>query len=300
MILVNIFSTIILPIFVLIGIGFVLDRAFHLDVQTLSKLGFYVFSPAIMLAIILRSDMQTSEMGQIALFTVAHAAVMYLIGMTVFSVRPFASHRTVMAFGSAFFNAGNYGFPLMMLAFGDWAVSAIAIVVAVQSILFFTVGLILFNGGHGGLRKALLTLLKMPTLYAIILAFALRVLHINLPPQIDIPLGYLVDAFIAVALLTLGVQLSTSRLGRNVGPIVAVSLSRLIFSPVVALGLVLLLRLEEPLADVMVVGAGLPVAVNVYLMATEFERDAELASLMVFWTTLLSALSVSILLSLVR
>lgn len=300
MILLSIFSDVVVPIFVLIGIGFVLDRAFHLDVQTLSKIGFYVFSPAIMLAIILRSEMQTGEMAQIALFTVVHAAAMYLIAMAVFSVKPFAPHRTVMAFGSAFFNAGNYGFPLMMLAFGQWAVSAIAIVVAVQSILFFTIGLILFNGGHDGLKKALLTLLKMPTFYAILLAFVLRLFHISLPPQIDIPLGYLVDGFIAVALLTLGVQLSASKLGRNVGPIVAVTLSRLALSPLVALGIVHLLHLQEPLAKVMVVGAGLPVAVNVYLMATEFERDAELASLIVFWTTLLSAVSVSVLLMLVR
>ena len=46
-----------------------------------------------------------------------------------------------------------------------------------------------------------------------------------------------------------------------------------------------------------VISAGLPVAVNVFILSAEYRRDEELASQMVFWTTILSAITLSVLLA---
>ncbi len=40
----TIFYTVALPVFVLIGIGALVDRTVHLDLETMSKLNFYVTS----------------------------------------------------------------------------------------------------------------------------------------------------------------------------------------------------------------------------------------------------------------
>src|SRR4030042_1950364 len=42
----DIIFTIVLPIFTLLGIGFLIDRIFKLDVPTLSRVNFYVLSTA--------------------------------------------------------------------------------------------------------------------------------------------------------------------------------------------------------------------------------------------------------------
>jgi predicted permease len=47
---------------------------------------------------------------------------------------------------------------------------------------------------------------------------------------------------------------------------------------------------------VLIVGAGLPVAVNVFVISREFNRKPEFASRMVFWTTVLSAVTIPLLL----
>ena len=44
----QILYSVILPVFIIIGVGWLLDRKFQLDLPTLSKLNFYVFVPALM------------------------------------------------------------------------------------------------------------------------------------------------------------------------------------------------------------------------------------------------------------
>ncbi len=296
----DIIFNVVLPIFILIGIGMLLDRAFRLDVFTLAKLNFYIFTPAMVFLKILFSDLQAHEVATIALVALTHYLVMCLLSAGVFSLKPFAAQRTVLSFGSVVYNAGNYGFPLMLLAFGERAVSVIAIVLLVQVALLYTIGLLLYGAGYESLPQSLLRLFRMPVVYAIPIAFALRALHLGLPDQLAIPLGHLGDGFVSMALLTLGVQLSRSKVGGSLLPTAAVSVMRLAVSPLVATGLVLLFKPGDELGPVLIVGAGLPVAINVFIMATEFDRDADFASQMVFWTTLFSAGTIPVLLLLVR
>ena len=41
----HIFMNSMIPIFILIGVGFILDKKFKLDLYTLSKLNFYILLP---------------------------------------------------------------------------------------------------------------------------------------------------------------------------------------------------------------------------------------------------------------
>jgi len=43
--------------------------------------------------------------------------------------------------------------------------------------------------------------------------------------------------------------------------------------------------------------SGLPIAVNVYLLSVEYKNEPELASQMVFWTTLVSTFTIPAILS---
>ncbi len=123
-------------------------------------------------------------------------------------------------------------------------------------------------------------------------------LDLQLAEQVRIPLNDLADGLIPIALLTPGVQLSRSRSGRNLVPLGAVGIARLVFSPLLAFGLVLLFGFGAPEFSLLIVAAALPVAVNTFILTAEYGRDAGLASQAVFWTTLASAGTLSLLLSL--
>ena len=109
----SILTTIVLPIFVLIGIGVALDRKFRLDLPTLSKIYFNVFTPALLFVNVYESDIDFADMWRIALFTALHFfAMSSRVSLRCsFGLRSFGK-KTLLTLATAFFNAGNYGLPL--------------------------------------------------------------------------------------------------------------------------------------------------------------------------------------------
>lgn len=294
----EIFFEIILPIFILIGVGVALDRVREIDLPTLSALNFYVFVPALIFIKILEAEIAPRLMLGVGLFAVAHVLALWGLTRITFSWKPLQSNRTVLSLGTMFFNAGNYGIPLTILAFGEEMVSVLAVVLMVQNFLSFTLGIWLLEKERRQTDGVLRRLVGIPVVHAIILALLLKWLDVTLVEQVRVPLGYLADGLIPIALLTLGVQLSRSRSSGNVLPLGILGGLRLVVSPVIAWGLVVVFGFEAPVSTLLIVTAGLPVAVNVYILSAEYNEDADLASQGVFWTTLASAVTVAILLSL--
>jgi predicted permease len=296
-VIIEVFVSIILPIFAVIGVGALMGRLFSLDAGTLSKLNFYVFVPAILLSKILDSDLDPARFGTAVVFVVIHLLLMLAVSLVLFSLGPLKVHRRTLTLGALFYNAGNYGLPLAQLAFGEEALGIMAFVVMVQNLASFTLGLWLVADGRQGWRGALKQSLKAPAIYATLIGLMLNTLGIVLPRPVRIPVDILADGLIPVALLTLGVQLSQVRISSHLGALSALAIARLLLSPLLAAGLAAVGQVLLPetlaVAPVLVVAAGLPVAVNVYILSAEYDREPELASQMVFWTTLVSALTVT-------
>lgn len=293
--MVQILLSVIAPIFFLIGVGVVMDRCFRLDLDTLAKLNFYVFVPALLFVKIIEADISGGATFRIIVFTTLHIFILFGAAYAVFSRRGFRPSRTVLSMSVAFSNCGNYGIPFTMMAFGDAAIGPLAAVIMVQNFLVYTFGIWLHRRETHGAAAVLAGLAKIPVIYAILGAVVVRWLDITLIAQVRQPLGYLADGLIPVALLTLGAQLSRNYAIERPGALSAATLLRLAVSPLLAAALAPLFGFTETTATLMIVLAGMPAAVNVYIIAAEYERDRALASQAIFWTTLLSALTLSVL-----
>ena len=296
----DILFNITLPIFVLVGVGVIFDKAFDVDLRTLTRLLFYVFSPAIVFSTLVESSLSLSELASIGLYEVLHALVMFAVGFGLFSVKPFRDRRTILTMGGVFTNSGNYGFPLMLLAFGDYGLSVVAVVLITQAILLNSFGLLFLLGDSSTVRQSVKEMLKIPVTYALILGLIVRGIGLELPTLISVPLEHFTTGFIALALVTLGVQLNRSEIVGDILPMTGIVGVRLMISPLVSAGLTLLLGFPADLTAVLIVAGGLPAAVNVFILANEFKRNPSFASRMVFWTTLLTAISLPVLLLIVR
>jgi predicted permease len=75
---------------------------------------------------------------------------------------------------------------------------------------------------------------------------------------------------------------------------------RLLLGPLAAWAAAPLFGLDGLAADVLILAAGAPAAINTALLAHEFHADTRLASAAVFYTTLLSAVTVSVVLAILR
>jgi hypothetical protein len=297
----HILFSVILPIFAIAAVGVLFDRLFKPDLETLSKLNFYIFVPALIFIKILDADLTMGEIGMIGVFNLLHLAILFVIAFSLFSLPVFRQHRSVLTLGTMFYNAGNYGFPLIIFAFGDPQLDTIAITLMVLNLLSFSFGIILMEGAHKSIGKILIGLLKIPVIYAIVLALMLRGLHIELLTEIYQPLRYLADGLIPIALLTLGVQLSRSQIKGDIFPVASVTSLRLFVSPGAAALLMPLFGFSSLTQAVLITAAALPVGVNVFIIASRYGgKQAEIASKAVFWSTLLSIVTVSILLAIIK
>jgi len=294
----QIFTTILLPIFFIIGAGILLDRAVKPDLPTLSKLNFYVFVPTVVFVKLVDSELNSALVGMVTGFNILHLLILLGVSWALFGLAPFRCNRPMLTAAALFNNCGNYGLPFAQLAFGDFGVQVMVLILVFQNVASFTLGLWLMGDAHLHWKDRTIEILKTPALIAVAAAMIVKSLHIPLPEAIHFPMVQIGNGLVPIALLTLGVQISQTRWWGEMLPLSVASGVRLIISPLIAIGLGWTWQHLTPLPNpevlpVLICGSALPVAVNVYIVAMQYNRQPELASRIIFWSTLASAVTLT-------
>ncbi len=307
MILFSILRDVCLPLMLLFGIGWFIDRRFSIDLNTLVKLNLYLFVPAFIFVRVSSSTLPGAEGGKVVGLTLCVIGLMAAASWLVTSLRGESSQaRTSLQLSTMFYNSGNWGIPLMALAFGEHGTVLQVFVLMTMNVTTFSVGIFL-AGSHSSLPgtsrwKHFLPMLRQPSLYAIFLALLMRSLGNPLANVAFIwaPLNYLADALVAFALITLGVQLSKTKPPAIGGRLAWALGLRLLGGPVAALGLTWLFGFRGEAAAILIIGAASPTAVNTALLAHEFQADSRFVSAVVFYSTLAAVVVVTLWLALVK
>lgn len=292
-------TNILTPIFFVIAVGFIAQKIFKLNVRTLSKLNLYVFIPAMLITKIYSSNVSPQFFLLLIFYIMIIQAVMLFLGEGISILFKYPrSKRKCFSNSLLFFNSGNYGLPLVDLVFkqNPIAVTAQVFIVVIQNITTNTIGVFQASSGNAGKSQALKNIFTMPSIYTLLLIFIIKFFKLTIPSPILTPLNYLTNGFIAVALLTLGIQLADIKFSFNLKSIALSSVIRLFVSPLLGFGLVTLLGIHGILAQSLILGVSTPTAVNTAIIAKEFDNEPDYASQMVFTSTLLSAFSISIVL----
>jgi predicted permease len=299
----QIFVDVCLPILILIGLGWGLDRLFDFDLKTLVKLNLYLFVPAFILVRLSTSDLAGVIGLKVVAFTVSVILSMGAISWIVCSIRRIPpGERYAMKLSTMIYNCGNWGIPLMTLAFSELGAVVQVFVLATMNLTGFSLGIFLANASSSDRKGWFLPILKQPSPYAILIALILRALDNPLENVIFVwtPLSYLADGLVAFALLTLGVQLAKTRPPAPRGTLGVTLFIRLIGGPLVATGLTWLFGFQGEIAAILIVGAAAPTAVNTALLAHEFKADHRFAAAAVLYSTLFAAVIVTGLLAMLR
>jgi predicted permease len=293
-VLASTFANNLLPILLLSGAGFTLGKLLPVDSRTIGRVVFYIFAPMLVFNLLLQNDIKISEAVTVVLFTAAMILVMGLItfglGRAMRLERPALMAVLIV---TMFGNTGNYGLPLVSFAFGENALRYAGLYFVTTSILFNTVGILIASLGHANFKDALLGLLKVPTVYGVVLAGLINGLDIEMPVALSRTIDLAAGGSIPVMIVLLGIELSRvqwSNSLRGVG--LSVSL-RLLIAPAVALGLGLMLGMQGGAWQAAVTQASMPAAVNTTILATEYKLDSSLVTAIVFIGTLLSPLTLT-------
>jgi len=295
MLFIDILIDIIAPIFILILTGYLFEKRFHFDLDVLSKVLLYLVMPATVITTLTTTSLSAAYIRTTTIFCLAMVAVLFLVSTVV--ARLLGHHKKMgRAFNHTvmFYNSGNFGFPISDLAFPGLGLAVQAIILAIQNVVNFSFGLFMVSAGQYPVKQALIKTLRIPLMYAIVVAGLIRYYDFVIPDVIWLPIQYLSRALIPMALLALGFQLAKTSIRRGIRTSLPSVVLRLLVSPVLAAGLVILLGIREPLAPILIVSTSFPTAINSVLIAMELNNEPEFVANTVFLSTVCSILTVAV------
>jgi len=297
----------LVPIFIIIIIGIIIDRKFHLNVPTLTKINLYVFVPVFIFVNIYTTDFPTDMFKAFAI-VVLIMIFNKLTGALAGRIFGFDKGFTNAFTNSImFYNSGNFGLPLITLVFSsknfvingetpylNYALAIQVIVLMVQNISTNTIGIFNASRASAGFKGAVGKAFKMPALYFATAAFLMKLLPFDLTQLPVWPaLTYIKNGLVPIALLSLGAQLSQTKLSFKNALVYLSAFVRLIAGPFIAFVLVTLFGIDGVMAQVLIISSAVPTAVNTSLISVEFNNHPDFSSQAVMVSTILSAITLT-------
>ena len=291
------------PIFIVALIGYLVGKVVDLEPKTLALSSIYIFTPALVFKSLSTAEIQVTDLLGVGVIMATVFFGLWAVTLGLLRViKVDKTYKSAYLLSSIFPNAGNYGLPVVLFAYGQRGFELGVICQLFGALILNSFGVYIASRGDAdSFKQAIKNLLYMPALYAFVLALGFFLLNIRPPELLLRPISLLGDACIPTELLLLGLQLS--RIGSFISSyklVLSAICIKLIVSPVLAL-LLALVVFGFPLGltgKVLVVVAGTPTAVISNSLAIRFNANPELVSSATMLTTVVSILSMNLIIAL--
>lgn len=281
-------------------IGYIMYKAHIIDktaTERFSKLVLNITMPAQILLTFVENRGVVSNGEVLGVFGISALCFLFYFVMTLVFVRLMRTpqkDRGPYYFMSSFGNVGFMGFPVITSIFGESAMIYAVIYNVVFNLCVYSYGLLWMGGAekqHGFNPKLLLNMPFMSSLVSILLFFT----GIPLPEIVTKSFGYLGDVTTPVAMLILGATIGAMPLKElfDEWRIYLFTAFRLGVLPLTVILIFRLLPVGTPMVrNVMVILSGMPAATNATMLAIEYHGNVQLVSKGIFFTTILSVVTI--------
>jgi predicted permease len=301
-ILLAIFVNNLLPVFLVIAVGFLLGLTLRPNVKAVSRTTFYALTPCLIFSGLTNTPLSGAQAGQVASFaalaTLLTATVAWVIAS---ALRWRGQRRRALVLPVLVINTGNFGLSVVLFALGPDAQARAMIYFVTTAVMAASVG-VAFAAGGGSWGRVLSNLVRIPLLWAAVSAVVVGLLGIQVPDLLMRPIRLLGGGAVPMMLLILGLQLAHSvhSLRSNVGSILLASALRLLVAPVLAIPVAWVTGAEGLTYQACMLEASMPSGVTSTVIALEYDLEPDVVTGTVFFSTLLSALTLAVVISLIR
>ena len=272
---------IILPVLICAGVGYGWARTGRpFDTKVITTLVMNVGTPCLIVATLTGLRLEGADFWLMALAAMLVIALSFALAYLI--TRLAKDDFTTFGPSLGFANAGNLGLPLVMFAFGDAGLALGIAFFTVGAIGQYTVGQFISAG-----RFSFGVILKSPTIYAAVLALTLNTLGVQMPKALHNAFQLLGSFAIPLMLFTLGVSLSSLRVG-DLRKSLFYAVMRIAIGVTVGVVLGEVLGLSDTARGVLLIQSAMPAAVFNYLWAAYYQRDPAAVAGVVFVSTLLA------------
>lgn len=288
----------VLVLFILVAVGFLCGKKGLIDdvaSKKLTDIVLYVVTPCVMLSAFQR-EFSVELVGKIIIAAVCAALIhagSILLAKLIFRDKN-ESRKKVLRFSVIFSNCGFVSLPLQKAILGDEGWFYGSIFVAVFNIFLWTYGLVSMSGDRRQLSVK--KLVFNPGIVGVAVALILFLCRINLPEILSLPVDYLAALNTPLPMLIIGYYLSKANFKAaftDAGIYIAMGV-RMVLIPLIALGLMLLFRIDSTIIVAFTIAGSAPTAATTTMFSAKYDRDVELSVGVVASTTVISLVTMSL------
>ena len=299
----------LLPVFLLIVLGFILKRSLmRLDTQWhgLERLTYYVLFPTLLIQTLVKADLSSVPVAGVGGALMLSALAMSLLCL---ALRPVFSRWNIdgPAFTSIFQGATRWQTYVALAVssnlFGHTglALASVAMVAIIPLVNVFSVSVLAHYAApeKQSLRAIVMTVLTNPLIWACAIGLAVNVTHLPLPQVWHDVAEALGRSSLGIGLLVTGAGLQLAGMFR---PSLAASIAvllKLILMPVLGVALALWFGISGSSLVIVAVCSAVPTSSSAYVLARQMGGDAPLLAQIITLQTILAAVTMPIAIALV-
>ena len=299
----------LLPVFLLIVLGFVLRRSLmRLDTQWhgLERLTYYVLFPTLLIQTLVKADLSSVPVAGVGGTLMLSALAMSLLCL---ALRPLLSRWNIdgPAFTSIFQGATRWQTYVALAVasnlFGNsgLALASVAMIAIIPLVNVFSVSVLAHYAApeKQSIRAVAMTVVKNPLIWACAIGLAVNVTHLPLPKVWHDVAEALGRSSLGIGLLVTGAGLHLEGLLR---PSLAASIAvflKLFLMPALAVALALWFGISGPGLVVVAVCSSVPTSSSAYVLARQMGGDAPLLAQIITLQTILAAVTMPVVIALV-
>jgi malate permease and related proteins len=267
---------IILPVFIMVGIGYLYARIrgqqARADLAGMNRINIDILCPLLVFTALAAKDFDIANNGLLFFAGVLISLGSGLIGWPVARVMGYDSRSFVPPI--MFNNCANIGLPLAVFAFGASALPAAVALMIACTLVFFSVGIKIVEAGRHDMHTSFFKFLASPMMIAMLIGIAFSATRVSLPDPLFTALKLLGEASIPVMLFALGMRMiDVSLKNWHIG------LTGSIVCPVAGLIVAWLLDGVLPLTATqrgqIYLFAALPPGILSYMVAEQYNQEPE-------------------------
>jgi predicted permease len=290
---------IVLPVFSVIGLGWLLRRWGLIDAAFLkqtNRLVYYVCLPLLLFYKIGTADFFSNFNARLIVGSIAAVAITFVVSYLYTVVRDYPTKaRGVFSQASFRGNIAYMGLAITLNAYGETGLTKAGILMGflVPFLNLFAILALLWpHRGDGEQRGAIFWLRQIalnPLIIASFLGITWSFLNLPIPLVFERSLNIATGMTLPLALLAIGGGFSLEKLRGDLFKAALASCVKTIWMPILAAALLIGMGVKGMDLGIGVLIAGTPAATANYIMADQLKGDAELAGTSVMLSTLLSA-----------
>jgi predicted permease len=285
----------VMPMFLIIVLGFVIKWKNMISLQTqsqLNNLAFRVFIPMMLVNSLYRTDFRHIFQPRLFAFLVLSIIITWiLVSALVVKIEKSDFKRGAIIQGICRSNYILFGLAILINLYGADNIGIPSLLTAIVLPLFNAFAVItleIFRGSGVGVKDMVKEVARNPLIIGVAMGIAISLLQIRLPLFLESAISSLADMAMPLALVAMGASLSFEKTFKDKRNLSLVVIGKLVVIPAVFVPLAILVGFRNmELAALMVVFAS-PTSVSSYPMADQMNSDSELASAAIILSTLIS------------